>query len=149
MISPRFSIAAEVYMRVARGTVWQKFCQRQGWPRWDTQVVVVRGLDNQTPTAWQEGDRFQMQLQNPLGLRLETAIVRMVVPDDTLVWESAAPGVNVVYSAHFTDELGGCKLRVRHTYHGPAVFLLWLTRGRQQTQLNETLHTFREYVERR
>ena len=149
MISPKFSIAAEIYIHAARGTVWQKFCQRQEWPRWDAQIGPGRWLDNQTPTEWQEGDRFQMQTQSPLGLHLETAVVRMVVPDDTLVWESAAAGVNVVHSAHFADELGGCKVRVRNTYHGLAVFLLWLSRGRQQKQLADSLHAFKEYVERR
>lgn len=149
MISPRFSITAEVYIHAARGTVWQKFCQLQEWPRWDSQVIAAHWLDNPTPTEWQENARLQIQTLGRWGPRQETAIVRMVVPAATVVWESITPGINIVHSTHFADELGGCKLRVRNSYHGLAVFQVWLARGRQQRQLEETLHAFKEYIERR
>jgi len=149
MISPKFSITAEVYIHAARGTVWQKFCQLQEWPRWNRQIIAAHWLDKQTSTEWLENARLQIQTPGRWGTRRETAVVRMVVPADTLVWESSAPGVNIVHSIHFADELGGCKLRARNAYHGPAVFRFWLARGRQQRQLEETFHVFREYIERR
>ena len=149
MISPSLTLEAALYIHAARGAVWEKFCQLTDWPRWNPAVRSARWLEPVPQGQWQENARFQVEEQGRFGVTLSVAIVRMVLLNDTLVWESAAPSLHIVHSAHFTDELGGCKFLVRKTYHGLATLPLFLWHGGQQRQLEQSLRNLQAWVERR
>ncbi|MFN8493883.1 MAG: SRPBCC family protein [Caldilineaceae bacterium] len=149
MISPSLTLAATLYIHAARGAVWEKFCQLTEWPRWNTAVRTARWLESAPQGHWQENARFQVEEQGRFGTTLNVAVVRMVLPNDTLVWESSAPSLHIVHRAHFTDELGGCKLQLRKTYHGLATLPLFFWRGGQQSQLEQSLRNLKVWVERR
>jgi hypothetical protein len=145
MITPTLTISAEIYIHVARGTVWQKFTQISDWPRWNSPIIAAHWADGE---LWQEGARFQWREQNRFAATTTTAVIRMVVPSDTTVWESEA-NLPIVYSAHFHDDLGGCKVQLRYTCHALAAFALYVRQGGIQKRLERNLHAFKEYVERR
>lgn len=145
MITPTHTTSAEIYIHVARGTAWQKFIQISDWPRWDSSILVADWLSGE---VWQEGARFQLRQQNRFGATTTTAVIRMVVPSDTTVWESET-GLPIVYSAHFYDDLGGCKVQLRYTGSAVAIFAHYLGQGSGQSRLESNLRAFKEYVERR
>ena len=140
-------IQSEIYIHAATGAVWQKFSQVNQWPRWNSQVQEVRWLDNQTIKPWQEGARFAIRHQSILGATTTKAVVRMCVPANTVVWESSTMGLQIVNSASFSDDAGGCKLRAKHTYHGPMSLVVQLLRGRQQQLLETAMQELKEFVE--
>lgn len=145
MITPTHTISAEIYIHVARGTAWQKFIQISEWPRWNASILAAHWL---TGDSWQEGARFQWRQQNRFGVATTPAIIRMVVPGDTTVWESET-GRPIVQSAHFNDTLGGCTVQFRYTGHGLAVFANYLSQGSIQRRLEKNLLAFKQYVERK
>lgn len=149
MISPSFTLGAEIYIHAARGAVWQKFSHLDEWPHWQPTIRAAHWSALPPQGHWQENARFRLEEQGRIGTTVRTAIVRMVVPDATLVWESSAPNLTIVHSAHFTDELGGCKLQLRNTYHGLAALPLFFWRSGQQGQLEQSLRNLKEWVERR
>ncbi|MCX6046080.1 MAG: hypothetical protein NT075_13300 [Chloroflexi bacterium] len=145
MITPTHTSSADIYIHVARGTAWQKFIQISDWPRWNAAILTADWL---TGNSWQEGARFQWRQQNRFGTTSTAAIIRMVVPSDTTVWESES-SLPMVQSAHFTDTLGGCTMQLRYTGHGLAVFTNYLAQGSIQRRLEQNLRAFKEYVERK
>ena len=145
MITPTHTIAAEIYIHVARGMAWQKFIQISDWPRWDSSILAAHWLSGE---LWQEGARFQLRQQNRFGATTTSAVIRMVVPSDMTVWESET-SLPIVQSAHFADNLGGCKVQLRYTGHGLAVFANYLGQGSIQRRLEKNLRTFKQYVERK
>lgn len=146
MINPTLTVESDIYIHAARGAAWEKFTDLTLWPHWDPSVLAAQW---QRGNRWQEGATFAVQQQRGWGTRNLQAVIRMVVPDDTTVWESGGSGQQVVHSAHLTDDLGGCKIRLRETYHGPWVFALYLMRGQQRARLETTLREFKAYVERK
>ncbi len=149
MISPSLTLEAALYIHAARGAVWEKFCQLTVWPRWHPAVRAAHWLEPPPQGQWQENARFQVEKQGRLGATRSVAIVRMVLPNDTLVWESSGPSLHIVHSAHFTDEVGGCKVQLRKTYHGLATLPIFLWRSGQQSQLEQSLRNLKAWVERR
>lgn len=146
MINPTLTVESDIYIHAARGAVWEKFTDLDTWPRWNPSVLVAQWRSG---NRWQEGATFSIQQQSRWGERTRLAVIRMVVPDDTTVWESGGGGQQTVHSAHLTDDLGGCKIRLRETYHGPWVFALYLGRGQQRARLETALREFKAYIERR
>ena len=146
MINPTLTVESDIYIHAARGAVWEKFADLDTWPRWNPSVLTAQWRSG---NRWQEGATFSIQQQSRWGERTRLAVIRMVVPDDTTVWESGGGGQQTVHSAHLTDDLGGCKIRLRETYHGPWVFALYLGRGQQRARLETALREFKAYIERR
>ena len=56
-------------------------------------------------------------------------------------------GLQIVNTASFSDDAGGCKLRAKHTYHGPMSLIVQLLRGRQQQLLETAMQELKEFVE--
>ena len=142
MINPRSQISTELYIHAARAAVWQKFTQLHGWPTWQPTVSAVQWDEGD---GWQEGAHFQVRT----GSQQLRCVIRMVSPETATVWEVLNAAHNAVYSLHCTDQLGGCKVTIRATYHGVAVLLLWLQRGRRQNELQTLLAALKAYFERR
>ena len=138
-------VTAEVYIHAARAAVWDKFTQLTDWPRWDSSILAARWVSG---GAWQENARFELRQQGGFGATTTIAVIRMVVPGDTTVWE-AETNAQIVHSAHFRDDLGGCKVQLRDTYHGLAVLTHWPWRGSQQSRLEARLHALKAYIERK
>ena len=91
---------------------------------------------------------FQLRKMSLFGTETTTtAVIRMCVPGNTVVWESQSSGMTVVNSASFADDVGGCKLTARHTYHGLPTLLLRLFAGRQRSNLQQAMHELKAYVE--
>ncbi len=145
MINPSFQVQDELYIHAASDTVWQKFSRLDDWPRWNSEVISADWVQG---AHWQEGSIFHIRHKSLMGMKTTTpAIVRMCVPATTVVWESNASGITVVNSASFSDEVGGCKLSARHTYHGMPTLALRLLGGRQQKNLENAMRELKEFVE--
>ena len=128
MIKPQSQISAELYIHVARAAVWHKFTQLHGWPTWQPMVDAVQWDEGD---GWQEGSRFQVRS----GSRHLQCIIRMVSPETVTVWEVVNPAHSAVYTVHCTDQMGGCKVTMRATYHGVSAVLLWVQRRRAQSRI--------------
>lgn len=142
MIHPNYQIATDLYIHAARASVWERFCRVSGWPRWRadvTQAAWVRGQ------AWQEGAQFMVASPHAGS---ETFTIRMAVPDDTTVWENNAAGQGSVYSLHLVDQVGGCKVSLRCTFHGWGALLKRVTAGAERDRLQTVLIALKEAVER-
>ena len=144
MINPTLQVSADLYIHAAAAAVWQKLSRLEEWPRWNSQILEARWLQGD---AWQEGSVFQLRHKSLFGTTTTTATVRMCVPGDTVVWESTGAGMTIVSGAQFRDEVGGCKLTARHTYHGVVVYALHLIRHRQQKILEAAMRELKESVE--
>ncbi len=145
MINPSFQVVGEVQIKVARATVWQAFTRLQDWPEWNSEIVATDWVDGE---PWQEGSTFALRHKSLFGTETTTnALLRMVAPQMTAVWESTAAGIHVVNSAHLQDDIGGCKLTAKHTYSGLGAAGLRLLKGRQQAKLDGAMQELKRYVE--
>lgn len=140
MIHPQAEIHAEIYIHAASAAVWQKFTQLNAWPTWQPAVQTVAW---QGESRWQEGSRFQVTMEQ----QQLHCVIRMVSPPTVTVWEVLTPAMNAVYSLHCTDQVGGCKVVLRCTYHGVTALLLWLQRGRRRRALQTTLEALKRHFE--
>ncbi len=132
MFNPRMQISANRFIQAARPAVWKKFTRLAEWPRWQPQVDATGWESGE---GWQEGHRFRYTHSG----HVSHALIRMVSPGAVTVWEVESPAGSAVYTLHCTDQLGGCKVVLRCTYHGVAVLWLWLQRGQRQQELQAIL----------
>ena len=146
MINPSFQIAGEIYIHASRGRVWRLFTRLEEWPRWNSEILEAGWV---TGEPWTEGAVFELRHKSLFGAVTATrATLRMVVPEMSAVWESRSAGMHIVHSAHFQDDLGGCKLTARHAYSGVGAAGLMLLKGRQQAKLAEAMEALKRHVER-
>jgi hypothetical protein len=143
MIQPTFQVSEEIYIHAARAAVWQRFSRLTNWPRWRADVTAAKWIDGQ---AWQEGAQFTIQSAGS-GAKSVPYLIRMVVPADTTVWESNSIGQGVVYSLQLTDQVGGCKVSLRCTFHGWGSLLKRLTYASETAKLRTMLSSLKESVE--
>jgi hypothetical protein len=139
-----FQVQDEIHIHAAREAVWTKFARLHEWPRWNSEILDTEWLQGE---PWAEGSRFALRHRSLLGVTTTTAVLRMVSPGRTAVWESHAMGMTIVNSANFADDLGGCKLTARHAYHGAGSLVLRLFRTRQQTTLEQAMRELKSYIE--
>jgi hypothetical protein len=137
---------SDVYIHAAPAAVYRRFTDIDDWANWYPGVLGARwtrGVD------WQEDAQMALRVRNLLGATVESvATVRMSVPNSTLVWENAMPGLNVVCTARFAEEVGGCRLTIRKNYHGLLAFLMPLLQSRQRSMLDEGLATLKRTIEK-
>lgn len=142
MIHPNFQVATDLYIHAARAAVWSRFCWISEWPRWRADIAEAAWVYGHT---WQEGAQFTVT--SP-GARPEVFTIRMAVPDDTTVWESESTGQSMVYSFHLTDQVGGCKVSLRCTFHGWHSLLKRVNTNAEKARLHAVLTELKEMVER-
>lgn len=145
MIHPTFQITEELYIHAARAAVWSRFCRVPDWPRWRADVAKATWVRGQ---SWQEGAQFTVSAVNNSPAQPQTFTIRMAVPDDTTVWENSNPGQGVVYSLHLTDQVGGCKVTLRCTFHGWGSLLKRVTATSEKAHLHTVLAALKEALER-
>ena len=91
---------------------------------------------------------MELQVRNFLGATASGhAVVRMCLPGEVAVWETAMMGLAVVASVWLSDELGGCRLAVRKAYHGPASLAMIALRGRHRRSLIQGLQNLKSLIE--
>lgn len=145
MINPSFQVQDELYIHAASQAVWRKFSQLSEWPQWNSEVLAARWVQG---GEWQEGSILELRHKSLFGTEATTtAVIRMCVPGNTVVWESRTAGMTVVNSASFADDVGGCKLTARHAYHGMPTLALRLLGGRQRSNLEQAMRELKRFVE--
>lgn len=142
MIHPNYQITTDLYIHAARAAVWSRFCRVSEWPRWRVDVVQATWVHGHT---WQEGAQFTVSTPTSGP---ESYTIRMVVPDDTTVWENNSTGQGLVYSLHLLDQVGGCKVTFRCTFHGWGSLLKRVAAGAERARLHTVLTALKEVVER-
>ncbi len=146
MINPSFQIVGETHIRVARGSVWRVFSRLEDWPLWNSEIIEANWVAGK---PWTEGAVFELRHKSLFGAVTATrATLRMVAPETSVVWESQGAGMHIINSAHFQEDLGGCKLTARHAYSGIGAAGLMLIKGRQQAKLAAAMEELKQYVER-
>lgn len=146
MIHPAFQIVDEIHIQAARGGVWRVFTRLEEWPLWNSEIIEANWVEGE---PWTENAVFELRHKSLFGAVTATrAVLRMVVPETSAVWESRGAGIHIVNSAHFQDDLGGCKLTAKHAYSGIGAAGLMLIKGRQQAKLAAAMEELRRYVER-
>ncbi|MEZ4868407.1 MAG: SRPBCC family protein [Caldilineaceae bacterium] len=145
MIHPTLQITEELYIHAAREAVWARFCRLGDWPRWMPGVSQATWV---TGDHWQEGARFTVQQQHSGIQETVHYVIRMAVPADTGVWERLEGGAPIVYSIHVADQVGGCKVRLRCTWHGWGTLLRRLNRAYEAERLRAILAGLKEAIER-
>lgn len=144
MIQPTLQVSEDIYVHAAREAVWEYFCRLREWPRWRPDVARATWVQGQ---LWQEGAQFTIEPTHSLPQSV-TYLIRMVVPDDTTVWENNSPGPGVVYSLHLADQVGGCKVTLRCTFHGWGSLLKRLTSVAEKAKLQTLLVGLKAALER-
>lgn len=142
MIHPTFQVSEELYIHAAREAVWDHVTRLRDWPQWRTDVTKATWVQGQ---RWQEGAQFALYSAD--GGQPQQFIIRMVVPADTTVWESSS-SQGMVYSLHLVDQVGGCKVTLRCTFHGWGSLLKRLNAAGERTGLHAALATLKTAVER-
>ena len=138
-------IQGEIYIHSAAGAAWEKFSRLEEWPQWNREIIDAGWLGE---SRWQEGSTFQLRHKSLFGLTATTnAVLRMVVQGNIAVWETTGSLLQVVHSANFQDQVGGCLLSARHTYHGPLSLPLQLFRSRQQRLLEQGMSELKVFIE--
>lgn len=145
MIHPTFQVTAELYIHAARAAVWVRFCRVTEWPRWRADVAKAAWVQGH---SWQEGTRFTIVSANHTAEQPQIFTIRMAVPDDTTVWENSNSSQGAVYSLHLADQVGGCKVILRCTFHGWGSFLKRLSAASEKAHLNTLLTALKEAIER-
>lgn len=142
MIHPHYQITTDLYIHAARAAVWSHFCRVSGWSRWRADVTQAAWMRGQ---SWQEGAQFTVASPHA-GSEIFT--IRMAVPDDTTVWENTTASQGSVYSLHLTDQVGGCKVSFRCTFHGWGALLKRVNAGAEKARLHTVLVALKDAVER-
>ena len=144
MIHPTFQVREEIYIHAAREAVWAHVTRLRDWPQWRADVAKAVCVQGQ---GWQEGAQFTLYpVDSPA--QPQQFIIRMVVPADTTVWESGDGGQGVVYSLHLVDQVGGCKVSLRCTFHGWGSLLKRLTSVGEAAKAQAFLTALKTAVER-
>ncbi len=144
MIHPTFQVNEEMYIHAAREAVWAHWVRVGDWPRWRTDVSRATWIAGQ---PWQEGASFVLQ-PSGAGAGEERYLIRMVVPADTTVWETGRGGQEMVYSLRLVDQVGGCKVLLRCTFHGWGSLLKRLNTAGETARLQAMLAALKVAVER-
>ena len=76
-----------------------------------------------------------------------SGVIRMSVPSSAAVWEVSGLGMQTVYSARFYDDLGGCTLRAKHTYHGAGAVFARMLSARQSRNLAKAMEALKHHIE--
>ena len=130
---------------MSRGTAWRKFNDIRQWSTWNHSIESATWLQGD---PWTEGAILLIRHGTLLGSTVnDKATIRMVVPESAAVWEVSRPGLQVVYSTNFRDDLGGCRLEARHTYHGLGALALLMIRSRQARNLTSAMAALKRYIE--
>ncbi len=137
-------VRAEVQIQAARHSVWQKFLDISAWPDWHLQISAAEWLAG---PAWSDGSVLWITVSPFLVPVAVTAQIKLVSPQNLVVWESRAAGLVAVHVFEFRDSLGGCLVQEKETYHGPSASFMSLLRGRQTRAFRRSLHNFKEWVE--
>ncbi len=138
-------IESDIYIHAAAAAVWAVVSRVERWPDWHPQVISAKWTGG---TPWADGAKLTLRLRSPLGLPVtNTALVRMAVPGSTVVWEGALFGVVAVHTFRFADEVGGCRVIERESYHGVASPVMALIRGRQQRAFDTALANLKTQIE--
>lgn len=144
MIHPTFQVNEEIYIHAAREAVWARWGRVGDWPRWRMDVSQATWVTRQ---QWQEGATFALQSTNGNAAELRY-LIRMVVPADTTVWETGSGGQGMVYSLHLADQVGGCKVSLRCTFHGWGSLVKRLNTAGEKAKLQTILTALKTAVER-
>ena len=138
-------IESDIYIHAAAAAVWVVVSRVERWPDWHPQVIGAAWAEG---TPWADGARLRLRLRSPLGLPVtSTALIRMAVPGSTVVWEGTLLGVVAVHSFRFADEVGGCRVTERESYHGFMSPIMALLRGRQQRAFDTALANLKAQIE--
>ncbi len=140
MMHPTLQVTEELYIHAACEAIWQRFIQLPDWPRWRSDLRDAQWVQGQ---SWQEGNSFSLHESNNAG-QAATYLIRMVVPADTSVWESSVG----VYSLNLAEQVGGCKVTLRCTFHGWGSLLRRLTVAREKANLRAVLTDLKAVMER-
>lgn len=143
MIHPTFQVSEEIYIHVAREAVWARWIRLGDWPRWRADVNQAKWLAKE---AWQEGASFVIHPADG-GATQEDYLIRMVVAVDTTVWESNS-SQGAVYTLHLADQVGGCKVTLRCTFHGWGSLLKRFNSAGEKARLHGLLTALKTAVER-
>ncbi len=135
---------AEVQIQAARSSVWERFRDISTWPGWHVQIAWVEWL---TAPAWSVGAVLRMTVVPFFVPVTVHAQLRMVSPQNLVVWESRTTGLTAVHVFEFKDSLGGCLVQEKETYHGLSSRFMPLLKGRQARSFHRSLHNFKKMVE--
>ncbi len=137
-------VTAEVQIQAARSTVWRKFIDISTWPQWHLQISRAEWHSG---PPWKEDSIFLLSMSPflvPLTIRSQ---IKMVSPQNLVVWESRVVGLTAVHVFEFSDSLGGCLVREKETYHGPWVGIMSLLQVRQSNSFRRSLHKLKALAE--
>jgi hypothetical protein len=138
-------IQSEIYIHAASAAVWAVVSRLDEWPTWHPQVLAAAWSDG---APWAEGSRMRLRLRSPIGLPVtNNSVIRMSVPGNTIVFEGSLLGVVAVHSLRFVDDVGGCKVTERETYHGLTSPVMALLRTRQQRAFDTALANLKLKIE--
>lgn len=144
MIHPTFQVNEEIYIHAAREAIWERWIRIGDWPRWRMDVRQATWLTGQ---QWHEGATFALQSTDGSAAE-QRYLIRMVVPADTSVWENGRGGQEMVYSLRLVDQVGGCKVLLRCTFHGWGSLLKRLNPTGEKARLQAILAALKVAVER-
>lgn len=138
-------IESDIYIHAAAAAVWAVVSRVDAWPDWHPAVISASWAEG---TPWTDGAKLRLRLRSPLGLPVtNTAVIRMAVPGKSVVWEGALFGTVAVHTFRFADDVGGCKVTERETYHGVTSPVMALVRGRQQRAFDTALANLKAQIE--
>ncbi|GEM_PF-1887823 len=145
---PTLQVMEEIYIHAACAAIWARFARLPDWPSWRSDISRATWVQGQT---WQEGATFTLHAAGG-GSSPITYLIRMVLPADTSVWESITLGnamdQGAVYSLHFAEQVGGCKVSLRCTFHGWGSLLKRVTAAREKAKLHAILADLKAVMER-
>ena len=145
MVNPIMQIESDIYIHAAAAAVWTVVSRVDTWPDWHPQVISAQWVEGK---PWADGAKLRLRLRSPIGLPItNTAVIRMAVPGSTVVWEGALFGLVAVHAFHFADEVGGCRVTERETYHGVMSPVMALFQGGQQRAFDTALANLKTQIE--
>ena len=137
-------VKAEVQIQAARSSVWQRFLDVSTWPNWHVQISEAEWLSG---PAWSDGSVLRITVSPFLVPVAVTAQIKLVSPQNLVVWEGRTAGLTAVHVFEFKDSLGGCLVQEKDTYYGPGASVMPFLRGRQTRSFRCSLHNFKKLME--
>ena len=141
-----FTEQVETYIHAARASVWTMFTDVHKWHQWHPKIEEGTIADDM---AWAEGTTIMVR-STVLGFIPVSLLgrIQMTVPQMSAVIEWHGIGIEFIDAFQFTDDLGGCRVRLRRTVHGPIAFLLRPLPSVLQGHLRQWTQSLREAVEK-
>ena len=132
--------SASTFIQASRNRAWSVFADTSAWPAWYDGIRHAAWIEGK---PWTDGSILRLDSRwGVLGACVRLAAEPSMAVIEVRIWSSTAV---IVFEVE--DSVGGCQVKVRESWHGPAAWLGPITRPARTQKLTRAMVAFRHCAE--